>query len=315
MPRYYRRVIRITAEDSPNVRLGLAYKRAGKQPPKSLVVPGVLPYDDYVKRRTTWDEVRQCIGLDAQFYEGAEVLMFPPQWLNKSEAVAAKLVGRFRTALGLGCDPGEGGDNTTWAVVDEYGLIELISKKTPDTSVITGETLALMRKYNLKPHRIMFDRGGGGKQAADRLRLQGYNVSTVAFGESVTPKPRHGVTPIKQVEENKEEKYTYLNRRAEMYGKLRLLLDPTEAILTKTGEIFAIPAKYSELRRQLSLIPLTYDEEGRLYLLPKNKKGKESKKKTLREILGCSPDEADALVLGIHAIKSKDNSFVAGVAF
>jgi hypothetical protein len=32
---------------------------------------------------------------------------------------------------------------------DELGIIELVSKKTPDTSVIVGEALAFMRKHNI----------------------------------------------------------------------------------------------------------------------------------------------------------------------
>ena len=68
--RYFRRVIRIKATDSPNVRLGLAQDRAGLTVTDEILVPGVLTYAEYRKRRATWDRVRQCIGLDGEFWKG-----------------------------------------------------------------------------------------------------------------------------------------------------------------------------------------------------------------------------------------------------
>lgn len=318
--RYYRRIIRIRGEDSPNVRLALAEKASGRTPSNTILVPGVLPWADYEKRRATWDKVRQSIGLDAEFWEGAEVLMYPPDWLNRAERLADQLRGQPRKATALGCDPGEGGDNTCWAVIDDLGLIDLLAQQTPDTTVITSTTIALMQKYNIPAHKVCFDAGGGGHQAVDRLRLQGYRVNSVAFGEAVTPPPkRGGIVKLDDKIEQKEEKYTYVNRRAEMYGTLMIMLDPSEmGNKTDSGAInqgFAIPAKYTELRRQLSIMPKIYDAEGRLKMLPKNKKSQNSNEKTLREILGCSPDEADAIVVALHANKAKKAQVVAGVAF
>src|SRR3972149_2557666 len=80
----------------------------------------------------------ECIGLDAEFYEGAEVLLFPPEWLNLAENRADAIEKMQRQAKAIGIDPAEGGDQTAIAVVDELGLIELSSRQTPDTSVITG---------------------------------------------------------------------------------------------------------------------------------------------------------------------------------
>lgn len=294
--RYYRKVMRIRAEDSPNVRYALAQIAAGLEPTGEVLLPGVLPWNDYVKRRATWDAIRQCIGLDAQFYEGSEVLLYPPEWLNRAEKLAEKHKDRTINALSLGIDPAEGGDKTCYCVIDEYGLVELISTSTPDTSVITGDTIALIKRYKIPHHRVLFDRGGGGKEHADRLRQQGYNVGTIAFGESVTPPIKRGITGLADKIDQKEDRYTYKNRRAEMYGMLRNLLDPSN----EKG--FAIPSSYTELRRQMAPIPLTYDPEGRLEILPKAKRDSEknSSKRTLTEILGCSPDQLDSLVLAVY---------------
>ncbi|MDB4786189.1 hypothetical protein OAG36_00495 [bacterium] len=307
---FYRKVIKIKAADSPNVKFAQAQIDRGKEPTAEVIIPGVKSYEEYVKNRELWDEIRQCVGLDAEFYEGAEVLMFPPDWLNRAERLAIEFKDDHRGKTVLGVDPAEGGDNTCWAVVRETGLVKMVSKKTPDTTIITHDTLALMREYNIKPENVYMDRGGGGKQHADILRRQGYKIQTVAFGESVMPEKRRGIASLEKRKGFDEEKYTYKNRRAEMYGLTRLKIDP---VYNESG--FGIPAEYQELRRQLGLIPLLFDEEGRLFLLPKNRKpdmvnATKSNKLTLTEIIGHSPDEADALVLGVYGLQAKTVGYV-----
>jgi hypothetical protein len=336
--RFYRKVIKITGHDSPNVRLGLEEVRLGKKPSGKMIVPGVLSYPEYVKRLATWDQIRICIGIQAEFYEGAEVLLYPPQWLDIAAKKAVQLYqefrqgGKQRMALGMGVDPAEGGDETSISVVDEYGLIELWSDKTPNTNDIVGRTIAMMRKYGLlnAPERVVFDRGGGGKQIADQLRAQKLSVRTVGFNESVNDDPKYGRHRMSHRLDVKELRFAYINRRAEMYGTLRLLLDPSFAEqvaarpeLAVFGRIgangFALPSCYPELRRQLSLMPLLYDSDGRMRMLPKTRKSSPGKwnplstvtsvssrqkdaEPTLFDILGRSPDQADSLVLAVHGM-------------
>jgi hypothetical protein len=302
--RYYRRVVRVTAEDSPNVRLARAQLAAGQEPTGEILVPGVLPWADYCKRRATWDAVRQCVSLDALFWEGADVLMFPPDWLDRAEAYAEQAP-RDRRARAVGIDPGEGGSDTAMSAVDEHGVVELASRKTPDTSVVVPEAVAFMLKHGCRAEDVVFDRGGGGKQHADRMRAMGYPVRTVAFGESYVLEPQRGLVTLPQKLEHREVRYAYRTRRSQMYGELRELLDPAN------GRSFGLPARYRELRRQLSLIPLTRDSEGRLELLPKHRR-KDSTKRTLVDIIGCSPDEADATVLAVHGMLHKKHRARAG---
>lgn len=325
MVHHYRKIIRITGKDSPNVRLALAQIASGTKPTNEIIIPGVLPYADYVKRREMWDEIRQCIGLDAQFYEGAEILLFPTQWLNKAEELHQSLQGKHRIARAMGIDPAEGGDKSCWSVVDEYGLMFQVALKTPDTTYIPNYTIALMHEYGVPPDRVCFDRGGGGKEHADRLRSQGHKVRSVGFGETILADIKRGLQQVEVRREVREDRYTYKNRRAEMYGELSQLLDPTTE--TQRGSTlcagFSIPPEYSELRRQLALIPKWYDEEGRLYLPPKQRRSEErlqhllgggpiGDKVTLDKLLGHSPDEADSLVLAVHAMLHKGTRITAG---
>lgn len=303
--RFYRKIIKIRAVDSPNIRFAERQKAEGREPTNEILVPGVADYATYVKRRLLWDPVRQSIGLDAEFYEGGEVLLYPPDWLNRAERLSANLM--YKGVRTMGIDPGEGGDETSWAICNDTGLLHLEAFQTPNTADIPNRTLALMREWNVLPQNVLFDRGGGGKQHADQLRSQGYPVQTVGFGESAAdPRIVRRMKTVKEREESREEQYAYMTRRDEMYGNLRLKLDPA------VGGNFAIPGHYTELRRQLSLMPLTYDKEGRLKMPPKRKKTKTSTEISLEELLGCSPDQADSLVLAVYGLIRKTTRVVAG---
>lgn len=310
-PGYYRKVIRIKAEDSPNVRYGVAQERKGIKPDDRMLIPGVKSYSEYKKNRLLGDPSWQCVALDADWYEGAEVLVYPAAWLNRAESIANRLT-YPRKGQAIGVDTAMGGDNTSWSVGDDLGLIRQLSMKTRDTAKIIPQTLAWMHEYGVIAENVLFDAGGGGHQLADAMRDKGYNVRSIAFGEAATPDLRRGTVtkPLGVRIEEKEVKYIYKNRRAEMYGLLRNLLDPT---LNERG--FGLPLKYFELRRQLAPMPLLFDGEGRLYMLPKNKLTKEYKGTTLTELLGCSPDEADSLVLMVFGLQNRRKQGIMGKAF
>jgi hypothetical protein len=305
--RCYRRVIHITAEDSPNIRLALLEKSQGKEPSGRIIIEGVKDWLEYQKNLATWDQMQQCVSLRAEFYRGAEIMLFPPDWLHRAKQTPQGTDKRQKERRTMGVDTGEGGDKTAWTVCDKYGILFQEAYQTPDTAVIPGRTLALMREWQVRPGDVLFDSGGGGKEHADLLRSQGHSVRTVGFGETAfNPIIVRRLKTLNERREDIEERYVYKNRRAEMYGLLRQRLDP------KNPLPFAVPAQYAELHRQLAPIPLLYDSEGRLYLPPKNKKSQDSKEVTLKELLGCSPDESDSLVLAVYGLERKAARTVAG---
>lgn len=312
---YERKIIRIQAEDSPNVRFAFREIQEGKQPSGRQLVPGVLSYQEFCKRNRRWDIVKKTVGLKAHFYQGAELLLYPAEWLNMSEdvALALSLTKRTRIPRALGIDSGQGTANTTWTVIDELGVIEQISKQTKDTSVITGETKAIGKGYGIDDSYWMFDRGGGGLEHADRLRSEGYKVRTVGFGESASEKKKgkgRGKRARELIVHNQERTYTYINKRGLMYGKLREMLD-----ITVNPTPFAIPSRFIRLRSQLALMPLMHDGEGRLVLPPKNKRDRNDKRKTLEEIIGHSPDEADSLCIAIYCMTTPPTKNIIGAAW
>lgn len=310
-----RKVIKISARDSPNVRLGLEEQARGREPSGTEVVPGVLSWDEYQVKLQLLDAVLRCIKLDAEFYEGAVILLFPPAVLDRAERMAEALRGRQRKARGIGVDPAEGGDLTALCAVDEYGIIELVARKTPDTNVVVGEIIAFMKKHQCDPERVVLD-AGGGKVHADRLRAQGYPVRTIGFGSAPMAEIRRRSQSVNERKDVQEDRYAYVMRNAQMYHELSLLLE-LDGQGNPIGELevdgkrlvhgFAIPAEYTELRKELAVFPKLTDERGRYYLPPKKKKDPDSKIKTLTEMIGHSPDRADSLCLATAALLHKSS--------
>lgn len=338
---YNRKTFTLRAQDSPNVRLGLAQVKNGKEPTNEILIPGLKPYDEYVRDRQQWDKIQQTVSLDGEFYEGQEVRMFPQEWLLQSAALAAqwglthpKTKQPRRRAKAIGIDCAMGGDDTSMCAIDECGVLELVSEKTPDTNVIVGKVEAFVRRWGVSWDRVLFDISAGGKQYADRLRAKGHNVRTIYFGQA----PSDDVDLLHRQKSDRrrtqdivERRTVYRNKRAEMYGNLRELLDPSilaltppqraeslKAIMGHQGPAnidyfgFAIPNPTGpspfqqvdalvELHRQMGPIPLTYTEEGAVYLIPKHNKEADDDKPSLTKLLGCSPDELDACVLAVHA--------------
>lgn len=307
---FKRRIIRIRAADSPNVRFALHQLSKGMSDQDDrfapLIVAGLRLYWDWKFLSDNLDPVKKAAQIDAIWYKGSELLLFPPKWIAHSETLADRLGlshVKLRKAKAIGVDCAEGGDKTVLIAGDEYGVIDILALKTPDTSVIPGLIRGFAKKHGVPPQNVILDRGGGGKEHADTLRNQGFPVRTVAFNESPSNKPPKGQSKTtKERVEQFEDKNVYKNRRAEMYVEASLWMNPTGR---KGG--YGIPAtpEWAELKRQLSYIPKLYDQDGMLWMLPKSKKDKNSKEKTLTQIIGCSPDEADAFVMMTYGVRNR----------
>jgi hypothetical protein len=303
-----RKVMHIRAEDSPNVKHGLLQKLRNEEVTPKTIIPGLIDYEVYLDRRQNWDLVMQTIGLDAEFYKGKEVLLFPPEYLNACEKVADDIErhGLKNEALTIGVDSAEGGDDSAWCVMGKLGVVELVTMKTSDTTEIVSFTIDLKNRYKVDDRNVIFDRGGGGKQHADRMRSMGYMVRTISFGESISLPVMSGKSTVSQRRSNVESRLTYKNRRAEIFGLLSNVIVCNNPI--------GIPRKYQELRRQLSLFPKLLDGEGRLYLPSKRKKSG-SHEKTLEEIIGRSPDDADAFGIANWGVFNLENQFIGSPLF
>lgn len=302
---YFRKIIRITAEDSPNVRYAREEKAAGRKPTGRMLIPGVLGWEEYLYRLATWDPIRQSIGLFAQFYAGAELYLFPQAWLDSAEQLHHTLKVGVRRAKGVGVDPAQGGDRTAMTACDEMGVFRMVSLKTPDTSKIIPLVTDFVRDVGANWRDVTFDAGGGGKQIGDQLRANGKNVRIISFADSIQPDIKKGMQLFSKRKDAVEDRKTFANRRAQLYGTLAEMINPN------SPKRFALlPSNSCEaaerLRHQLSLIPKMYDQEDKLMLPPKNRKaGAKANTGTIRplvELIGYSPDEADATVMAIDGM-------------
>ena len=325
------RSLRISADDSPNVRRAKEQIAAGREPTGETVTLGVVSWADYVERRKNLDKIRQSVVLDAQWYDGAEVKLISSAWFEDARAFARARPSAHGTVRYMGCDPAEGGDDTCWVVIDPHGVLDVVSLKTPDTNVIFGRTLDLMRRWDVADVNVAFDRGAG-QAHVDRLRAAGHvGVRSVGFG-TLKAEPKRGIKVFPEKRATVESQGEFVHRRSQMYHELRELLERplTEAdaaddpivldAVRRTAQLpmpakprFALPSPLcDEIVRQLAVVPLTYDELGRFKLLPKTDPNDPDNPKTLKYLLGRSPDQADALALAVHAWRVKPNRQTAG---
>ncbi len=321
-----KKVIHIDGLDSPNVKVGKKCEELGVKRPHPIVVPGVLSYDEYLRRSHKWDHVKRTMRLDGHFYEGEGALLFPPDWLDLCEELYKILNpygydtpyrrvinGETRKAKGMGVDTGAGRDLSCWSIVDKLGLIEQITLETPNTMEVASQTISLMRDYDLEPHEIVFDAGGGGKQISDRLIEQGYNVRAVYFAGSPSPERTKKKLSTAEKKDDDQTKQVYKNKRAELYGIASELCDPG-LCEEYNRPVFTIPEDLYHLRQELAIMPKQYDSEGRMFLPPKERPpgNKNPDLVVIKEILGRSPDRADSLCLGMYAMEESGAPRVAG---
>lgn len=350
--KYFINCMRIRAEDSPNVKFAKEQVERGEQPTGENKIMGIVSWQDYVTRRKTLDPIRQSVMLDAVWYAGPEHKLIPKEWFDAAKAYGMHpwdgREGRrppVTYPLYLGVDCAEGGDDTSWVLIDKHGILDVKSLKTADTNVIYGLTMQYLRdpKLTLLPENVCFDRGGGGKQCADRIRANGgayAKVRTVSFGV-IKHEPKRGIRLFKEKTGIVEDKGEARNRRSEMYWDVRTLMelpivghdDPT--VVDLIGKVrqdkvslpprsrFAFPMTGTppmceELIRQLACVPLRYDGEGRFDLIPKQTEKDNpldpEDTNTFRYLIGRSPDIADGLGCAVHAYLHKPSTMTAGVS-
>jgi hypothetical protein len=197
-------------------------------------------------------------------------------------------------------------------VGDELGVLEGVAERTPNTAVIPRITVDLQRRWGVPTERIVFDAGGGGLEHCDRLRTDlGWRCRAVSFGETVSLDIKRGLTLIEDRRHAKEQRQSYVNRRAEMHDRASQLMNPRYDEQGKPTAGYGVPSErnggfWARLAECLRPIPKLYDDRERIYL--------PSKEQMAQEFYGGrSPDESDAFVLMIHALTHRGVRTHAGV--
>lgn len=295
-----RKVIHVSAEDTPNVQAGMYWEQLPKdsrtaRPP--VIIDGLISYEDYLRRKHEMPEPERIMRLEGQFYTGDQALLFTHAALDASQKRWKTLPPvAQRDAVAMGIDTGQGRDLTVWTIVDDDGVIAFYSDKKSRARTVVNKTVQLVEQYNIDPKNVAIDFGGGGNEIAQFLP---WRVRCVMFGESASQHRR--VKGRQKKEQQRVTRISYKNRRAEMYGILSSAMNPE-----LREKVFAIPPHHVELRKELSVIPLMWDNEGKLQLPPKDQTSANAKDQlSMRSLLGGkSPDHADSLALAYFALKN-----------
>ena len=196
--------------------------------------------------------------LECDFSASASNIVLP---IDLVDQAAARNITEEQVAelpLVLAVDVARFGDDDTRFQL-RRGLLAYPSIKVHgmDTMVVAAMTVALINQYH--PDAVFIDVGAMGAGVIDRIRQLGYPVIEVNF------------------ESQAQNTKRFKNLRAEMYFK-------TRDWMQQGGCIPDDP----ELKTELSVVEYRFSGEGRIILQPKEE---------IKEILGRSPDRADALAM------------------
>lgn len=167
----------------------------------------------------------------------------------------------------LGIDcAGSGGDNNEFVVVDDVSILEKVTIQIADTYQLYNIANDLIKKYDIR--RVNIDcTGGFGNGIADMINHKNnIAVNRINFAQ----KPNNDI---------------YLNARAEMYFNL----------VDKIKEGFYIDDL--EIKEELQFTTYNINGTGKTLLCPKN---------TIKEMIGRSPDSADALALALYDMQVEE---------
>lgn len=164
--------------------------------------------------------------------------------------------------LGVDC-AGSGADNNVFTVVDDAGILEEVKIQIADTFKMFSIAQELIKKWDIR--RINIDvTGGFGNGVYDMLKANYKNI--IINGVNFGGKP-------------KDEK-RFVNARAEMY------FDGTDRI-RDDGFYVDDPM----IKEELQFTTYDINSAGKVLLCPKS---------VIKELIGRSPDSADALMLALY---------------
>jgi hypothetical protein len=216
------------------------------------------------KRRRNNDSVEIARELDIDYAGSEEGILFPFNDL-KAAVHHNPIMSQERVVVSI--DPsGEGDDEAVIYVNNNGNVIERKFLSKPEPMELGAECVAMVNKHKAQ---VLIGDAIGNDVLAIATNLLGRNergVKVVQFKSSEKAKD-----PIK-----------YYNRRAEVYHKA--------AILMKSGNV-QVDDDYT-LQKQLNATKYK-TKDGRIIVIPKEE---------IKELIGTSPDRADAWVLGVEGL-------------
>lgn len=261
-----RNVIKISAFDTPNVKLG-----------REVLKGGVT--------REWVEEQRATYGEDSPFWK-ARVLgefplevddsLYPIAWLERAFTYDAEEFGELANGeVHVGFDiAASGADKSALCVRDGGRVLQIHGWQAIDTTRLVDELYRWVDRYN--PNSVYIDAVGVGKPIYDEAKKR----------KRMDPRHRSlSVLPF-YAQGNSSRPDLYVNRKAEAYLHLRELLRTGKIDLSAIGGDMR-----QELEKQASSIRYTIDPQGRWQI---------ENKMTMRRRVGFSPDELEALIMAFY---------------
>ncbi|MCA9003673.1 MAG: hypothetical protein KDA70_00260 [Planctomycetaceae bacterium] len=277
-------------------------------------IPGQTCYDEFMALLNDADPlVRNVYALGKFPDQDPDKQVILPDWLiapvkfwtrwnrlnlrarEYSHNFALKLLEQILPVESFGLDVAASrfGDTSVLAVGGRYGIRAIHECQFSDTQQTMSWVLETAFSYGVDLEQgivpIAIDWGGGyGNAVGDPLKKRNVNVIEI-----------HG-NASSSLDSKK-----YANKRAELYGEAARRLDPAGDFRMMP---FALPDN-QRLKAELVAPEKIYagHDGEKFYITPKGRRGSDENYngKTLHEILGRSPDRADALVYCLYALRNQ----------
>ncbi|MGE4105520.1 MAG: hypothetical protein AB7E74_26440 [Pirellulales bacterium] len=266
-----RRCITISGEDCRNVREG------------RVVIPNQLTRERLAEIMAHPDlQYRRMFALAKFPTEDAQFQLIFGSWLDRH--TSASFVPGNWSCCGLDPAASESGDESVLAIGNESGVKVILSTKIKSLQGLVEWTIEMARQHNVRldyGHWITVDANGVGQGAAEMLKRAGAHVINFVGSERA------------------EFHHLYSNRRAEGYGLLANRLNPNDY----WGEQpWALPDD-PLLLEELCAVERIMEADGVSFRLIPKERQREEGPRSLRDILGRSPDRADAVTYLWEAVR------------
>lgn len=258
-------VIKIPSTESPAIQAGL------RRSPDGFVG---LDWLDDRRREYGEDSPWWKSHVMAEFPDSAEGQLVARDWIDR--AIAARVEAErdhTETVLAIDLGAGRGGDRSVLLVRTGRRLLHLEWSNQWPLEETARRAAELVRKYGVRPHRIIYDRSGLGEGFGVLLKNAGVSGAIGFLGGS----------------EAKGQTKKFENLKSAAAWQLRKRLAPDQS-----PEPFMIPHEWGALLRP-ELQAYTYEVTAK-------DKIKLTDKDTVQARLGRSPDLADAMIMSFVAI-------------
>ena len=270
--------VSISAYDTPNfTHYGITekeiadgtYKKLMSDKDSKLPLPKLVTPDWVADKYKRWgpDSMLYKTRVLGEFDEAGTDALIPLAWIEAAVERNAEIQPVLSDIVSIGCDVAEFGRDTSEVFVKRgRKILEPYSYTKLPIMQLVGHLVLLYNQHQASSIKIdTIGVGTGVEGRLDEMNIPTFrvNVSEAPGGDSET------------------EKAKFVNKRAQLYWSLRGQLDPSNP------ESIGLPND-EELIEELVSTKFKVNSAGKIQIIPKDE---------IKQIIGRSPDKADALMI------------------